>query len=51
MGPGDEDNAIYRVVVNDEEQYSIWPDGSEPPAGWKAVGKVGSRRSAWITLT
>ncbi|MFD0340949.1 MbtH family protein [Streptomyces sp. NPDC127117] len=27
----------YRVVVNDEEQYSIWPEGREVPAGWRVV--------------
>ncbi|MFI6875968.1 MbtH family protein [Streptomyces sp. NPDC050400] len=25
------------VVINEEEQYSIWPDGKEIPAGWRAV--------------
>ncbi|RLK25810.1 MbtH protein [Micromonospora sp. M71_S20] len=34
---------ICRVVVNDEEQYSIWPDGREIPAGWRAEGFVGPR--------
>jgi MbtH protein len=29
--------APYRVVVNDEEQYSIWPEGREVPAGWRVV--------------
>lgn len=29
--------APYRVVVNDEEQYSIWPEGREIPAGWRVV--------------
>ena len=33
----------YRVVVNDEEQYSIWPEGREVPDGWHATGPVGSR--------
>ena len=36
-----DDTTIYRVVVNHEEQYSIWPDGREIPAGWRDVGKVG----------
>jgi MbtH protein len=27
----------YRVVVNDEDQYSIWPADREVPAGWRAV--------------
>jgi uncharacterized protein YbdZ (MbtH family) len=34
-------NAIYHVVMNDEEQYSIWLDGRAVPAGWRAVGKSG----------
>jgi MbtH protein len=25
-------------VVNEEEQYSIWPEGRAVPAGWRAVG-------------
>lgn len=28
----------YDVVVNDEEQYSIWQVGMDMPAGWRAVG-------------
>jgi MbtH protein len=30
------------VVVNDEEQYSIWPDGRELPPGWRREGFAGS---------
>lgn len=33
----------YIVVINDEEQYSIWPDFKAIPAGWKAVGKQGNK--------
>ena len=36
-----EDKTIYRVVVNHEEQYSIWPADRENPLGWKDVGKSG----------
>ncbi|ELR97040.1 MbtH family NRPS accessory protein [Gloeocapsa sp. PCC 73106] len=36
-----EDNTIYLVVINDEEQYSIWPDYREIPPGWREVGKSG----------
>jgi uncharacterized protein YbdZ (MbtH family) len=39
----DEDKTIYKVVVNDEEQYSIWPDYRENPQGWKDAGKVGPK--------
>lgn len=40
---GDEDKQIYQIVINHEEQYSIWPEGRELPRGWKAVGKSGPR--------
>jgi MbtH protein len=38
-----EDNTIYKVVVNHEEQYSIWFTNREPPLGWREVGKSGSK--------
>lgn len=38
-----EDQTTYTVVVNHEEQYSIWPVDREIPAGWNAVGKNGSK--------
>lgn len=31
------------VVVNDEEQYSIWPADREVPAGWRIAGKTGTK--------
>ncbi|MGH3379252.1 MAG: MbtH family protein [Actinoallomurus sp.] len=37
------DDRPYRVVVNGEEQYSIWLAEREPPAGWNAEGTEGSR--------
>ena len=36
-----EDTTIYTVVMNHEEQYSIWPADRELPLGWSAVGKTG----------
>ncbi len=38
-----EDNTTYTVVVNHEEQYSIWPNNREIPSGWRTVGTVGSK--------
>ncbi|MFG2823373.1 MbtH family protein [Kitasatospora sp. NPDC048365] len=37
------DNRTFLVVLNDEEQYSIWAAGREIPAGWRAEGTQGSR--------
>ena len=39
-----EDQTTYTVVVNHEEQYSIWPVGREIPGGWKEVGKTGPKK-------
>lgn len=36
-----EDTTIYTVVINHEEQYSIWPAEREPPLGWQEVGMQG----------
>ena len=38
-----DDHCEYLVVVNHEEQYSIWPASHEPPAGWRVVGPPGLR--------
>jgi MbtH protein len=38
-----EDTTIYKVVVNHEEQYSIWPVERANPLGWSDVGKAGTR--------
>ena len=38
-----EDNTIYAVVVNHEEQYSIWPADQEKPLGWRDAGKSGTK--------
>jgi uncharacterized protein YbdZ (MbtH family) len=37
----DEEKTVYKVVINHEEQYSIWPEGRENPPGWTEVGKSG----------
>ena len=39
----EQDDVVYRVVVNHEEQYSIWPDFKEIPLGWKDCGRKGSK--------
>ena len=44
MSEREEDTTVYTVVVNHEEQYSIWPTFKDIPLGWKAVGKEGSKQ-------
>ena len=52
-----EDTRVYRVVVNDEEQYSIWSAERELPLGWRAVGKSGTKdeclayiKDVWVDM-
>jgi MbtH protein len=51
------DDVIYTVVINDEEQYSIWPTFRAVPAGWREVGVSGPKaeclahiESAWTDM-
>jgi MbtH protein len=39
-----DDQTIYKVVVNHEEQYSIWPSYRENALGWTDAGKVGKKQ-------
>jgi MbtH protein len=43
-GDENEDATIYYVVVNDEEQYSIWPEYKAVPNGWRTVGNSGPKQ-------
>lgn len=43
MSVENEENALYKVVINHEEQYSIWPAQRDNPLGWRDAGKAGSR--------
>lgn len=38
-----EDTTLYKVVVNHEEQYSIWPANRENALGWRDAGKTGTK--------
>lgn len=33
----------FTVVVNDEDQYSVWRADHEPPSGWRTDGMTGTR--------
>ncbi len=43
MFEDENDDAIYNVVINHEEQYSIWPANRELPLGWNKVGFSGKK--------
>jgi MbtH protein len=37
------DSSVYKVVVNGEEQYSIWPQTRQNALGWNDAGMSGSK--------
>lgn len=37
------ENQRYQVVVNHEEQYSLWPQGKENALGWRNAGLIGTK--------
>lgn len=43
MSEPSEDRTPFKVVLNDEAQYSLWPADREVPAGWKEAGKTGPK--------
>ncbi|BAX93507.1 MbtH family protein [Mycobacterium shigaense] len=37
VNPFDDENGTFFVLVNDEEQHSLWPTFSDVPDGWRVV--------------
>jgi MbtH protein len=51
MNNSDADDLIsYLVVINHEEQYSIWPTNQPLPSGWKMTGQNGTRQECLATI-
>ena len=44
MSESSDDRQVYTVLLNDEEQYSLWPADREVPAGWRNAGKSGTKQ-------
>lgn len=42
-GASESPPVLYKVVVNDEGQYSLWPAERDNPAGWSDAGKTGTK--------
>ncbi|MPY57820.1 MbtH family protein [Streptomyces spongiae] len=43
--PFEDPEGVYSVLVNDEDQHSLWPDFVDVPAGWRVVHGPASRQS------
>ncbi len=44
------ETAPYKVVINHEEQYSIWPAEKDNPSGWQDAGKNGSKEDCLVYI-
>ncbi|MFD3330114.1 MbtH family protein [Streptomyces sp. NPDC058701] len=44
--PFDDPEGTFHVLVNDENQHSLWPSFAEVPAGWRAVLSDAAREDA-----
>lgn len=40
----EDEKAEFKVVVNQEEEYSLWPSHRENAPGWRNAGKTGTRQ-------
>ena len=43
MSESSEDRQVYKVLLNGEEQYALWPADRDTPAGWREAGQTGTR--------
>ncbi|WP_031465908.1 MbtH family protein [Sciscionella sediminilitoris] len=43
--PFEDPDARYYVLVNEEEQHSLWPEFAEVPQGWRTVFGADSRQA------
>ncbi|MFF1691675.1 MULTISPECIES: MbtH family protein [unclassified Streptomyces] len=43
--PFDDEDGIFLVVVNDENQHSLWPDWRDVPAGWRTASGPDARQN------
>lgn len=48
---------IFRVLIDEEEQYAIWPERKVIPDGWTDIGVLGCKQDcldhvdlAWLEL-
>ncbi|KAF7788512.1 MbtH protein [Pseudoalteromonas rubra] len=41
----DNENGTFKVLVNHEEQYSLWPSYKSVPGGWQDVGVEGDKET------
>ena len=50
MGDDEDDTRIYKVVLNFDEQYSIWPIDRDNPDGWRDEGMRGAKAECLVHI-
>lgn len=45
MSQAEKPAATHQLIVNDQEQFAVWPAARRAPAGWRPVGRTGTRES------
>lgn len=43
-----DDTTLYKVLINHEEQYSLWPIYLDNPRGWNDTGKSGTKEECLV---
>lgn len=50
MNPFEDENSTYLVLINDENQHSLWPSFLRTPDGWKVVYGPENRKNCLNTI-
>lgn len=50
MWAQDDDSIVFKVVVNHEEQYSLWPADRDIPGGWRDTGTQGNKEECFVYI-
>ncbi|MEO8807066.1 MAG: MbtH family NRPS accessory protein [Burkholderiaceae bacterium] len=45
MSRADDSAATHQLIINDQEQFAVWPATRAVPRGWRPVGRTGTRES------
>lgn len=48
--PFDDDDGTFLVLVNDEDQHSLWPAFADVPAGWRVVYGTADRAACLVYI-
>ena len=50
MWAHDDDSIVFKVLVNHEDQYSLWPADRDIPGGWQDTGTQGLKEECFAYI-